>query len=51
MQYCERDCEEDEFEGHFPIFLFLFFWRTTVGAAGLRELAVVGEEEEDLGLR
>lgn len=53
MQYCERDCEEDEFEGHSLFFSFcsFSFWRTTVGVE-FRELAVVGEEEEeDLGLR
>lgn len=49
MQYCERDGEEDEFEGHF--FFFFLFFKTTVGVE-FRELAVVGEEEEeDLGLR
>lgn len=54
MQHCERDGEEDEFEGHFPFFSFFlfFFEKTTVAVdAGLRELAVVGEEEEDVGLR
>lgn len=55
MQHCERDGEEDEFEGHFFFsfffFCFLIFEKTTVGVE-LRELAVVGEEEEeDLGVR
>lgn len=45
MQHCERDCEEDEFEGHF---LFVFFWRTTVGVAGLRELLFLGKKKKKI---
>lgn len=47
MQYCERDCEEDEFEGHF--FFLSFLWRTTAVVAGNEGAVVFGEEEEDLG--
>lgn len=33
MQHCERDGEEDEFEGHF--FFFFFFLKTTVADSGI----------------
>lgn len=50
MQHCERDCEEDEFEGHF--LFFSFFLQDDGGSRCWVEGAVVvGEEEEDLGLR
>lgn len=48
MQYCECDCEEDEFEGHF-IFFFLF-WRTTAAVdAGLREVLLLGKKKKIWG--
>lgn len=49
MQYCERDGEEDEFEGHFFFFSFL---EDDGGSCWAEGAVFVGEEEEeDLGLR
>lgn len=48
MQHCERDGEEDEFEGHF-LFLFLFFGGRLSRELLREPVVVVGEEEEDLG--
>lgn len=52
MQYCERDCEEDEFEGHFPFFFLFPFFENDCGSCWAEGAVVFGEkEEEDLGLR
>lgn len=48
MQYCERDCEEDEFEGHFFFSFFFFsFLRTTVGVE-VRELSSLGKKKKKI---
>lgn len=42
MQHCERDCEEDEFEGHF---LFFSFLEDDGGSCWAEGAVVVGEED------